>query len=84
MPEAPLERARFVGGPEDGLRTSVDHPGEKLPPYLVADGGDRPVGYRLIPGEDGAEGTYVVDEAVAAAFMNEIARGHEQEGVNDA
>jgi hypothetical protein len=72
LAEPPEETARFVGGPEDGLRVSADHPGERLPPHFVADGGDRPVGYRLVPGEPGTEWLYVVDKTVADAYMIEM------------
>ena len=69
-----LERARFVGGPQDGQRVIVDNEGDELPRHVVADGGDAPVGYRLEPGEKGAEWVYVVDQAVADAFMEKLRR----------
>jgi hypothetical protein len=44
----------------------------ELPVSLVADGGDRPVGYRLVRGEPGTEWRYVLDPAVADAYMAEM------------
>jgi hypothetical protein len=69
------QRARFLGGPKDGEDvitddTDPEHP--TLPPTVVADGGDRPVGYRLVPGKPGTEWQYVVDQTVADAYMEEL------------
>jgi hypothetical protein len=69
------QRARFVGGPKDGEGvftndTDLEHP--TLPPTVVADGGDRPVGYRLVPGEPNTEWQYVVDQSVADVYMEEL------------
>jgi hypothetical protein len=75
-----LERARFVGGPEDGQRVIVDHEGDELPRHVVADGGDAPVGYRLVPGEEGAEWVYVVDQAVADAFLEQLREKENDDG----
>ncbi len=43
-----------------------------LPPAVVADGGDRPVGYRLVRGKPDTEWRYVVDHRVADAYMEEM------------
>jgi hypothetical protein len=69
-----FERAGFVGGPQDGEKVIVDNKGDELPRHVVADGGDAPVGYRLVPGDEGTEWVYFVDQAVADAFMEKLRR----------
>ena len=67
--------ARFVGGPKDGEGIFTDDADEEypeLPPWLAADGGDRPFGYRLVRGKPGAEWQYVFDQRVADTYMEQL------------
>jgi hypothetical protein len=67
------EYARFVGGPMDGQGVFTDETDaeiSRLPEHVAVDGGDLPVGYRLVRGP--GEWRYVVDPAVADACLVEV------------
>ena len=64
--------ARIVGGPMDGESIAADEENPWLPESFCVDGGNGPVGYRLVRAAAGTELSYVHDDRVADAYMKEL------------